>query len=87
MKIFFLFFQNVKINLLTREEKNAYFDTTLTRVPKSDEPQYCNKKAKTTKATDFNYQSGVGANLRGINTKCVAYNASFLCCHDEMEWM
>ena len=83
--IVFLLFQKVKRNESTREENNAYFDTSLTTVPKSDEPWYCNKNVATLKATDFNYQPGVRTNLRGISTICAAYNVSFLCCHDVME--
>ena len=79
--------QKLKRNEPTREENNAYFDTSSTINPKSDEPWYCNKNVATPKATDFNYQSGVRKNLRGINTICVAYNMSFLCCHDVTECM
>ena len=52
-----------------------------------DDPRYCNKNVATPKATDFNYQPGVRTNLRGIGTICVAYNVSFLCCHDVMDCM
>ena len=82
-----LFLQKVKINESTREENNAYFDTSLAMAPKSDEPRYCNKNAGTPNATDFNYQPEVRTNLRGIDTICVACNVSFLCCHDLMEYM
>ena len=78
-----IFFQKVKGNESTREENNAYFDTSSAMMPKSDEPRYCNKNA--TKATDFNYQPEVCTNLRGVNTICVAYIVSFLNCHDVME--
>jgi len=83
----FCFFYKVKINESTREEKNAYFDTSPATTPKSDEPRYCNKNAATPKATDFNYQPRVRTNLRGIDTICEAHNVSFLCYHDVMECM
>ena len=54
-------------------------------MPKSDEPQYCNKNAATPKATKFNYQPGVRTQLRGIDTICATYNVSFLHYHDLME--
>ena len=74
----FLFLHNVKRNESTREEKNAYIDTSLETTPKNYEPQYCNKNVATPKATDFNYQPGVHTNLRGIRTIFVAYNVLFL---------
>ena len=83
--IIFLFLKKVKRNESTREENNAYFDTSLATVSKSDEPLYCNKNAATPKATNFNYQPMVRTNLRGVGTICAAYNVSFLCCHDVME--
>ena len=64
----FLFLQKVKRNESIREKKNAYFDTSQAIVPKSDEPQYCNKNVANPKATDFNYQPGVRTNLRGVGT-------------------
>jgi len=54
--IIFLFLQKVKRNESTREENNAYIDTSPAMVPKSDESRYCNKNVATLKATDFNYQ-------------------------------
>ena len=83
--IIFLFFQKVKRNESTREENNAYFDTSPATVPKRDEPRYCNKNVATPKATDFNYQPSVRTNLRGISTICAAYNVSFLFYHDVVE--
>jgi len=53
MKIFFCFCRKQKKNESTREENNANFDTSLATVPKSDEPQYCNKNVATPKPTDF----------------------------------
>ena len=85
--IIFLFLKKVKRNESTRKENNAYFDTSSAMVPKSDEPQYCNKNSTTPKAINFNYQLGVHTNLRGIGTICATYNVSFLCCHDVMECM
>jgi len=35
-----------------------------------DEPWYCNKNVATPKDTNFNYQSKVLINLRGVNTIC-----------------
>jgi len=61
VKIFF-FLQKVKRNESTREEKNAYFNTSQATTPKSDEPQYCDKNVVTPKATDINYQPGVRTN-------------------------
>ena len=55
---FFLLLQKVKRNESTREENNAYFDTSLATAPKSIEPWYCNKNVATPKATDFNDQPG-----------------------------
>jgi len=83
----FLYFRKVKRNESTREENNAYFNTSLTTAPKSDELPYCNKNAATLKAIDFNYQPRVRKNLRGIDTICETYNVSFLCCHNVMECM
>ena len=68
----FCFFQKLKRNESTREGNNAYFDTSLTMAPKSDEPWYCNKNVATPKATDFNYQPDVRTKLRGIDTICAA---------------
>ena len=82
-----LFLQKVKRNESTREENNAYFDTSLETMPKSDKPQYCNKNAATPKATDFSYQPRVHTNLRGIKIICASYNVSFLFGHDVMECM
>jgi len=83
----FCFLHKIKRNEYPREENNTYFDTSITTVPKSDEPQYCSKNVATPKATDFNYQPVVCTNIRGINTICAAYNVSFLFCHDVMECM
>ena len=83
-EFYFIFLQKLKRNESTREENNAYFDTSLTTAPKSDVPRYCNKNVATPKATDFNYQPGVHINLRGVSTICAAYNVSFLCYHDVM---
>ena len=82
-----IFFQKVKGNESTREENNAYFDISPKTMPKSYEPQYCNKNVATLKATNFNYQPKVCKNLRGMDTIFVAYNASFLYCHDVMKCM
>jgi len=83
---FFIFVES-KINESTREENNAYFDTSPTTLAKSDEPRYCNKNIITPKATNFNYQLGVCTYLRGIRTIYATYNVSFLHCHDVMECM
>ena len=80
----FLFLQKLKRNESTREENNAYFDTSPKTVPKSDVPRYCNKNVATPNATNFNYQPGVHTNLRGIDTMCATYIVSFLRYHDVM---
>jgi len=49
----FLFFQKVKIKKSTREEYNAYFETSPATTPKSDESQYCGKNVVTPKSIDF----------------------------------
>ena len=67
------------------KKKNAYLHTSLTTMPKSDDPWYCNKNVATPNTTEFNYQPGVRTNLRGVGTICAAYNVSFLYCHDVME--
>ena len=82
-----LFLQKEKRQESTREENNAYFDTSPATTQKSDEPQYCNKNVATPKATDFNYQPAVRTKLRGVATICATYNVSFLCYHDVMEFM
>ena len=41
--VLFLFLQKLKRNESTREENNAYLETSPTTAQKSDEPQYCNK--------------------------------------------
>ena len=68
----FCFCHKVKRNESTREENNAYFDTSLAMAPKSDEPQYCNKNVATPKAIKFNYQPRVHTKLRGIDTTCAS---------------
>ena len=79
------FFWRKKINESTREENNAYFDTSLKMMPKSDEPQYCNNNVETSKATNFNYQLEVCKKLRGIDTICATYNVSLFSLYDVME--
>ena len=66
----FFSYTESKRNESTMEENNAYFDTSLATMPKSDEPLYCNKNVATPKATNFNYQPEVHTNLRGIITIC-----------------
>ena len=78
MKIFFVFVE-IKRNESNGDENNAYFDTSPTTTPKSDEPRYCNKNAATSKAINFNYQLRVRTKLRGISTICATYNVSLLC--------
>ena len=81
----FFVFCRKKRNESTREDENAYFDTSLETAPKSDEPQYCNKNATTPKATNFNYQPEVCTKLRGIDTICEKYNVSLFFSYDVME--
>ena len=52
----FFYYSKCKRNESTREENNAYFDTSPTKEPESDEPQYCSKNVATPKVTNFNYQ-------------------------------
>ena len=66
----FYFLQKLKINESTKEENNAYFDTSLPMTPKRDELRYHKKNVATHKATEFNYQPEVHKNLRGIGTIC-----------------
>ena len=56
----------------TSEENNAYFDTSPTTTPKSDETQHCNKNASTPNVTNLNYQPGVCKNLIGVSTICAS---------------
>ena len=77
--IIFCFLQKVKKNESTREENNAYFDTSPTTAPKSDKPQCCNKNVATPKATNLNYQPIVRTNLRGVDIICAGCNVSFFC--------
>lgn len=51
------FAQKIKKNESTKEENNAYFDTSPATASTSDDPQYCNKNVATPKATNFNSQT------------------------------
>ena len=76
-----------KRNESTRKENNGYFDTLPTMMPKSDQPQCCNKNVATPKCNNFNYEPEVHRNLRGIGTICATYNVSLFSWSNVMEWM
>lgn len=62
MQLLFLFLQKVKRNESTREENNAYFDTSPTTAPKSDEPHIATIILQHPRLPTFNYQPGVHTN-------------------------